>query len=345
MKQKIVFLIDSGVSVKEQEEAYGIIADFRRSFEVTTIAFNGDDDFDEVGFSWEEAAGAVRVADMMVIVGEAIQAHSVADLLGEMKADCRLFVISLEPVKWPEACKGKQVLQLLRRIPVGMRRLKRWLVPFTIFVDSYGVIGYFDLKDLVEQYPLKCGRAETGTYWQERRHLEDLVEMLSLSAYYRAQIQKLSVAETLENWVEEAPLLRQACDSGALRQALEACKMRMGNFMLVRIPKETTSTLNGQVYKGIEGIKQADGNGTVFSSCHLFPCFDSSDYAYENRYYRNYWFCGQNASARAIVQSLKAGSNNCCIGEHLPKESLPMVYYEDGRETMLVAYEKPMNCL
>lgn len=331
MKQEIVFLIGAGVSANERDEAHGIIADFKRDFEVTAITLNGDDALDE-------AANAVRTADIWVIVGASLSQHPVTGLLGDMKADCRLFVIGLEPVEWPDICKGKQVLHLLRRIPVGLRRLKRWLLPIKIYVSDYNMVGYLDLKDLVEQYPLKYGQAEAEAYWQDERHLKELLEMLSHSSYYRAQMQKQSVAEILESWVEEAPALRRAYESGALRQALEACKARMGGYMLVRMLKDAPLTFNGQVYKGIEAIKQADGNGTVFSSCQLFPCFDSSDYAYENRYFRNYWFCGQDPSARAVVQSLEAKGNHCCIGEHLPKEALPMVYYEDERDTMLVAY-------
>lgn len=327
MKQKIVFLIGAGIRANERQEANGIIVDFKRDFEVTAITLNGD-----------EAANAVRTADIWVIVGASLSQHPVTGLLGEMKADCRLFVIGLEPVEWPDICKGKQVLHLMRRIPVGLRRLKRWLLPIKIYVSDYNMVGYLDLKDLVEQDPLKYGQAEAEAYWQDERHLKELLEMLSHSSYYRAQMQKQSVAETLESWVEEAPALRRAYESGVLRQALETCKARMGGYMLVRMPKDAALTFNGQVYKGIEAIKQADGNGIVFSSCQLFPCFDSSDYAYENRYFRNYWFCGQDPSARAVVQSLEAKGNHCCIGEHLPKEALPMVYYEDERDTMLVAY-------
>lgn len=347
MKQKIVFLIGSGIPADERDEAYGVIAEFKRDFEVTTIVLDGDEAIEEAGFSWEQAAGAVRTANVLVIAGASLFKYPVARLLGEMDATCRLFVISLEYLEWPDTCKGKQVLHLLRKVPVGLRRLKRWLLPIKIYVSDYGVTGYLDLKELVEQYPLRHGETEVvpEAYWEEERHLMDLLEILSQSVYYRGQIQKLRVAEILESWVEEAPVLRRACEAGLLHRALETCKKQMGDFMLVRMPKDTALTFNGKVYKGIEAIKQADGNGTVFSVCRLFPCFDSSDYAYENRYYRNYWFCGQDSSARAIVQSLEARGNHCYISEHLPKEVIPMVYYEDGREIMLVAYTEQMKAL
>ena len=215
MKQEIVFLIGAGVSANERDEAHGIIADFKRDFEVTAITLNGDDALDE-------AANAVRTADIWVIVGASLSQHPVTGLLGDMKADCRLFVIGLEPVEWPDICKGKQVLHLLRRIPVGLRRLKRWLLPIKIYVSDYNMVGYLDLKDLVEQYPLKYGQAEAEAYWQDERHLKELLEMLSHSSYYRVQMQKQSVAETLESWVEEAPALRRAYESGVLRQAIAA---------------------------------------------------------------------------------------------------------------------------
>lgn len=347
MKQKIVFLIGSGIPADERDGAYGVIAEFKRDFEVTTIALNEDEALEIAGYSWEEAAGAVRAASILVIAGVSLSKHSVARLLEEMDAACRLFVIRLGHVEWPEICKGMQVLHLMRKVPVGMKRLRKYLAPVKIYVPDYGISGYLDLKELVEQYPLRHGGAgdTPEAYWQEEQHLEDLLEILSQSVYYRRQIQRLPVAEMLESWVEEAPVLRRACEAGLLRRALETCKKQMGDFMLVRMPKDTALTFNGKVYKGIEAIKQADGKGTVFSVCRLFPCFDSSDYAYENRYYRNYWFCGQDSPARAIVQSLESRCNYCCIGEHLPKEALPMVYYEDGCETMLVAYTEQTKIL
>ena len=339
MKQKIVFLKGTGIRANDREKVNDIIDDFKRDFDVVVIAQNGDDALYEAGALEEEAVDAVRTADIWVIAGASLSQHPVAGLLDEMKADCQLFVVSLDPVKWPEICKGRQVQHFMQRIPAGLRRLRRMLLPVRIYVSNYENVGYVDLKDMLERYPLMEGQAEVETYWQDEYHLENLLEMLSQSVYYRAQIQKRSVAETLNGWLKEAPALRQVCDPEALRQALEACKEQMGDFMLVRLPKDSTLTFNGQVYQGIEAIKQADGNGAVFSACQLFPCFDSSDYAYENRYYRNYWFCGQDPSARAVVQSLKAKGNPCCIGEDLPKEALPMVYYEDDWATLLAAYE------
>ena len=62
MKQEIVFLIGAGVSANERDEAHGIIADFKRDFEVTAITLNGDDALDE-------AANAVRTADICFSIG------------------------------------------------------------------------------------------------------------------------------------------------------------------------------------------------------------------------------------------------------------------------------------
>lgn len=291
---------------------------------------------------WKQAVEATREADIFVVVGSSLSVYPAADLWKETNALCRLFVINPDPVDLPEQFNRKPTKYILKKASAGMRRLKRWLVPIKIYASEYDSTGYFDLKDLTEHYPAEYDGKEVPpeAYWQEKRHLEKLVEMLSHSVFYRKQMQELPKEKIAESFAQEAPLLCKVRESGLLQKCLEKCKARMGDYMLVRVPKETALTFRGETYQGIEAIKKADGKGTVFSICKLFPCFDSSDFAYENRYYRNYWFCGNDLSAQRVINSLEAGMNSCRISEHLPKEAIPMVYYVDEQKTMLVAYEE-----
>ena len=52
-----------------------------------------------------------------------------------------------------------------------------------------------------------------------------------------------------------------------------------------------------------------------------------------------FYVAGITVGLKKSVQSLKAKGDPCCIGEDLPKEALPMVYYEDDWATLLAAYE------
>lgn len=291
---------------------------------------------------WKQAVEATREANIFVVVGSSLSVYPAADLWKETNALCRLFVINPEPVDLPKQFNRKPTKYILKKASAGMRRLKRWLVPIKIYTSEYDSTGYFDLKDLTEHYPAEYdGKGvPPEAYWQEERHLEKLVEMLSHSVFYRKQMQELPKEKIAESFAQEAPLLCKVRESGLLQKCLEKCKTQMGDYMLVRVPKETALTFRGETYQGIEAIKEADGKGTVFSIRKLFPCFDSSDFAYENRYYRNYWFCGNNLSAQRVINSLEAGMNSCRISEHLPKEAIPMVYYVDEQKTMLVAYEE-----
>ena len=296
---------------------------------------------------WKQAVQASREADFFVVVGSSLSVHPAADLLGEINGLCRLFVIDPDQVDLPEGISRRPMTYIQKKASAGMRRLKRMLVPIKIYASEYDSTGYFDLIDLTEHYPAEHDGKEVTpeAYWQEERHLEDLVEMLSHSVFYRKQMQEMSKERIAESFAEEAPLLCKVRESGLLQKCLEKCKARMSDYMLVRVPKETALTFHGETYQGIEAIKKADGKGTVFSICKLFPCFDSSDFAYENRYYRNYWFCGNDLSAQRVINSLEADMNSCRICEHLPKEAIPMVYYVDERKTMLVAYEEGLKCL
>lgn len=101
----------------------------------------------------------------------------------------------------------------------------------------------------------------------------------------------------------------------------------------------------GHVYHGIQDIKNQcyseSGPLVILDNCQLFPCFDCDDYATEIRFFRNYLFCKSNEEAArkgAIFQrsEIRAG-NYCLIGEDMPEEMLPMVYYEDESKEVIVA--------
>ena len=70
-----------------------------------------------------------------------------------------------------------------------------------------------------------------------------------------------------------------------------------------------------------------------------YPCFDSEDFANEDRNYQNFVF-----RRRPIIQEdmrklseLPSGSNECRIHKNMPSDMLPMVYYVGDGNIMIVA--------
>ena len=70
-----------------------------------------------------------------------------------------------------------------------------------------------------------------------------------------------------------------------------------------------------------------------------YPCFDSSDYMYENRTYQNYIFRGRHVTYSDLkrLEALPTHGNSKRIAPTVPQEMLPMVYYVCEGNTMMVA--------
>lgn len=117
---------------------------------------------------------------------------------------------------------------------------------------------------------------------------------------------------------------------------------------LRQIPSDCTLSICGVVFEGIDAIKDYWRNQTDSSQPYIiersqrFPCFDSSDYAYENRYFWNFLICHSKEDADKKAKSMEqlkvVGGNFRLVSENLPADMRPMVYYEDESTSMLLAY-------
>lgn len=71
-----------------------------------------------------------------------------------------------------------------------------------------------------------------------------------------------------------------------------------------------------------------------------YPCFDSSDYAYEDRFYRNFFFSKKPFTQEEIniLAEMKRTGNLEYINDYnMPEQALPSVYYVgDGNKMLLV---------
>ena len=73
-----------------------------------------------------------------------------------------------------------------------------------------------------------------------------------------------------------------------------------------------------------------------------YPCFDSSDFMYEDRSYQNYILRNHpitRTDMRELAESI-VSQRTCMVSEDTPENLLPMVYYRGEGELMLVATRK-----
>ena len=70
-----------------------------------------------------------------------------------------------------------------------------------------------------------------------------------------------------------------------------------------------------------------------------YPCFDSSDYLYENRTYQNYILRERPITFEDMerLRKLPSGMNAQRLSPSVPEDMLPMVYYVGDGDTMMVA--------
>ena len=115
----------------------------------------------------------------------------------------------------------------------------------------------------------------------------------------------------------------------------------------------------GQVFHGLQDISAyVEMSQSVGSSCkpsvrepvkkgrvHVgelwmsYPCFDSSDFMYENRTYQNYILRERPITFEDMerLRNLPSEINAQLLSPSVPEDMLPMVYYVGDGETMMVA--------
>ena len=100
----------------------------------------------------------------------------------------------------------------------------------------------------------------------------------------------------------------------------------------------------GVTFQGVKDMisrahaRQPKGGVYVGVDARLYPCFDSSDYMYEDRYYTNIVFAQSQEELDAKMQQLKdipeKGNYN-----KMTDELRPMAYWEGDRHHMVYVAE------
>ncbi len=110
---------------------------------------------------------------------------------------------------------------------------------------------------------------------------------------------------------------------------------------IIRLNKNCVLHIMGHTFQGIEEVMSWKGEKPVIlERSKLFPCFDSYDYANENRFYRHFLFCKDNADAddkRKDFEAIPRGYG-CLIDRRYPEYLRPLVFYADESDTMILLY-------
>lgn len=110
---------------------------------------------------------------------------------------------------------------------------------------------------------------------------------------------------------------------------------------VVRLNRNCKLHVMGHTFQGIEDIiSWKSTKPMIREKSKLFPCFDSYDYASENRFYRNYLFCKdeEDANEKKPVYDAIPRNYGCVIDRKYPEHLRPLVYYADESNEMTVFY-------
>lgn len=72
----------------------------------------------------------------------------------------------------------------------------------------------------------------------------------------------------------------------------------------------------------------------------IYPCFDSSDFINEDRYFRNFFFSGEPFTREQIIRiaCMKRVGNLEFITDEMPEWALPSAYYVGEGDTIIYAF-------
>lgn len=138
----------------------------------------------------------------------------------------------------------------------------------------------------------------------------------------------------------------------------------LANYDVIRLPINCKIHLLGCKFNGLDGLRKSVTHSVSFSciqyansdidkaqpECCLpninvlelyerYPCFDSDDYATENRFFRNYIVTQQDITPQLLRQivDLETNDNYDLCTEKIPAELLPIVYYPGEGRYMFIA--------
>ena len=172
--------------------------------------------------------------------------------------------------------------------------------------------------------------------------LIDSEKMNNLGKLIATREGRYKIYYSVQSLMEEWPTPLEEKLSGAKHiDTDEFCVESGEESKIVRLDKNCKIHVMGHTFHGIEEIRTWKGKEPVIlERSKLFPCFDSYDYASENRFYRNFLFCKNEEDAnekRPVYDAIPRGYG-CVIDRKYPEHLRPLIYYADESNEMLLFY-------
>ncbi|WP_308769734.1 hypothetical protein [uncultured Bacteroides sp.] len=114
------------------------------------------------------------------------------------------------------------------------------------------------------------------------------------------------------------------------------------------IRNNQTVVVYGVEFHGFEELKKHAFSGEskegvyVGCDCEGYPCFDSEDYATENRFYWNFVFARNKRELEQkikLLETCRCGCNYCKLTETTPEVLYPMIYFQGDEIHPLIVME------
>ena len=128
----------------------------------------------------------------------------------------------------------------------------------------------------------------------------------------------------------------------------ETKQLPSNEVVIITQSRQDRFEINGNIYDGINDLFPEKAiviqglnykfdvyldkfGNTVLRKCELYPCFDSSDRMYENRYYISYLICTSKDEAIEKYNYILEHNSNAQANEYTPSFLAPLVYTDDGK--------------
>ncbi len=188
----------------------------------------------------------------------------------------------------------------------------------------------------------------------DRCQLKYLRDIVLYNICYRDYLRGKGVDELIKRLVKEAPQLKEKKGIlDELRECLNGIKIADYDIQCYNV--EDSVTILGHTFNGLKDIhKHVEIGGYDWSPsmpvdcwnrepievCEVhvgylyqdYPKFDSSDYLYDNRCYKNYVFAKEPITEALMREAQKIPSpfNLLKVHEEIPESQLPILYSDDG---------------
>ena len=123
--------------------------------------------------------------------------------------------------------------------------------------------------------------------------------------------------------------------------------------IITQYGKQDRFEINGNIYEGIHdlfckkvsaitemnykfGVYLDKFDNYVLTKCEAYPCFDSSDRMYENRFYNSYMLCTSLEEVIEKYNYIMENNAGCRADQYTPSFLVPLVYADDGLTTISI---------